>query len=861
MSLFTSTDNFLTLSILPLIIGAGPIGPSNRPSDILWRKTMGELKKNGIIKDKVDSYFLRQVRAESRFLDYVIMNRQDLLRKEQKGRKLSKLSKKSLIKSVTENGVPEKLIWHMLATLMKPETKKHLHHYIIRFLAGYFNGRNVKKYRVQRRVVHQPPGGCMGSQVALPVSILTPSRLFQQIKVTAETSKDPLTIRNFSKILAEISDCPNLHVDKCKFDKRAGKTLSGYIVSQRPFVLKKQAVDAGGKIGVVRLLYINLKKTSCQKTKDYIIAVLISNKDFNYLSFWNEQDVFRRALKLLKSSKDADNIEKCVKGLTKALSRRTYGRQLFEISGAFLDILEKPKQFAAITAKHREAIGYALVKKYHSFDDATKRRMIGLVGKKNELSRFLATLLLPKVKDAKILKQLKQVVPQVEKSHPPYKSIYRRGKNEINFRLYFLSDTFYSKKWKRWLKKEKFSRKVVNGSHLYSKMVGRRRVNLWATTPGLSKKGINIFESMNDGSKTDFVAYFGHAGGGAELSLSMKQAVENKKSETTILVSACSSFPHYAPRIFSLYPKAHFIGSVGSSWEPDNPRLFSAIFKGILAKRSWKSIKSPLHLYGGWKDNYIFPHEKEQLAYRDSDGDGIPNRSDPVYNLTRNERPTLYNDFNYRATSVEPAQNLGETISYLHARFHPNSFLKHFRDIRVPTTSADSFRNKGWFRHRQDKQNLIKEPRLRQGENGSTYFDIEINAGYQFCNARALKMMAVYELYRYFAKSYDLKGRDKSNLKPIRNWDFRSLTSQQKFWAYIKAVEVWALELHSTGGQSKKNELKELHKKFLEKYKLPKTLTFDLSYKAYWAKEIAGTEVTAETDAALKKVKEIWGYK
>ena len=59
MSLFGAIDNFLLgPGIFPLIMGAGG-SYEPRPSDILWRETVKELKKNGIIKDRAtDGHFL-----------------------------------------------------------------------------------------------------------------------------------------------------------------------------------------------------------------------------------------------------------------------------------------------------------------------------------------------------------------------------------------------------------------------------------------------------------------------------------------------------------------------------------------------------------------------------------------------------------------------------------------------------------------------------------------------------------------------------------------------------------------------------------------------------------------------------------
>ncbi len=627
--------------------------------------------------------------------------------------------------------------------------------------------------------------------------------------------------------------------------------------------------------------------------KDFVLSVLSDGEILRYLKPAEQQSILNMTIVRIKSIEDRETCVNLIDNFSYVLGSKDIPAQVkTAILDLFFELFEWPETFAfwssekyslEVKTRFRESAGYGLVKTLSEgqIDGDITSHFLELVHRKDELGKFLSSILIANrdnIENELISKEIDQLIFETLPQSLDYERIYRDGK--VTIRIYFLSKLFYTD-WERWFKEDFEEQSVrLNGKEFVrftkpATLKDGRKITINIDIPPVSDteadfKG-GVFEAM-EARDTDMIIYTGHTGGGAYLALSLAMAPRGEfaiNSQVAMLLQDCGSLPNYEAKINTLYPNALTIVTQSTTWEPDRPRVFKEILDGMLNLETGPGIKErlkkleterPENIY----ENYVFFHEPIKLAYRDSDKDGITNDRDGVYNLGVSREVITYDDFEFRFTAEEPRQSLTELLFYLNYRFSPNPFLKYFQDIRVPEESADGFRLKGWFRHKEDKPDLFKLP-LREfpseyNTNLNT-FEIEVNVGYSQTSLRALKMMAMYELYDYFARHYKIKEIRRVKQAIKRSEPLKEMTPEQHFWAFIKAVEVLSLELHAVGGEEKREALLLLYDKFIERYNLPREIDFDTADKAYWAKEIAGTVRTKETDEALEKVKMTFGVK
>ncbi|UCD15760.1 MAG: HEAT repeat domain-containing protein, partial [Candidatus Omnitrophota bacterium] len=441
----------------------------------------------------------------------------------------------------------------------------------------------------------------------------------------------------------------------------------------------------------------------------------------------------------------------------------------------------------------------------------------------------------------------------------------------IKIRMYFLNHKFFDQ-WKGQYLGQNFHIEYIDGREYFVFIsedtdVTGRLVTTRIEVPN-PQEWYNVFEAVIDPT-VDIIAYFGHSCAGFQLEESLKDAPLEMVGTKIIFMDSCHSFKYYYGQLHNLYKQAIIAGTTEMTKGTIGTVFLEALKKGILAGESIASIKSNF-IDWAYKtkhrrhpsdkpEYYLITHEGEidVNKYADDDGDSIPNIDDPRYDLVGRVNPVIYKDITFRYALAEPVRSLINVVNYMEARFSVNSFLKHFK-IRLPTESNEGFTVKGWFRHIEDLLEAVRIIRQYDWNTNEEYFTIEINTGYQFCYDTGLKLLAMYEAYRYFADNYEIKtidGKEEVVYKTV----YDELTPEQNLWAFIKGFEVLALEFYAMGGEEKQQELEALFNQFKEKYNLPQELTFDLANKAYWAKEIAGTEWAEDTDSALMQIKKLFG--
>ena len=348
-----------------------------------------------------------------------------------------------------------------------------------------------------------------------------------------------------------------------------------------------------------------------------------------------------------------------------------------------------------------------------------------------------------------------------------------------------------------------------------------------------------------------------------------KEGKVKAKGNKIIHFQGCNSAMHCSDRIAKFSDNRYqFIGTIYLTSVADGVPVALSAIKGIAKSESWKEIEE------GWnglnldvKKNHISSGNPKMVKYIDFDGDGVPfERDRDGYTIMQREEIATYNDMRPRPDISEPRQGLFSVIGYLTSRFEANiRFLRPFRNLKVP--SYGEFSYKGWESDYSDTEKFILSVDVSESDDetdGTKYeVTIEANVNYSLCNELALKMMAMYELHNYLSERYE-PARE-NGVSIVNELDSpRGLSYEDKTYAFIKAFEVLARELPNisrfTGEEENLTEIKALFEEFKLHYDIPDEITFDIAYKAYWSKEIAGTTRTDDTDEALDIVKEAFMF-
>jgi hypothetical protein len=599
-----------------------------------------------------------------------------------------------------------------------------------------------------------------------------------------------------------------------------------------------------------------------------LFKTLIENNGF---PIKDKENIVNTLINTLKTSDNVVTLNNAASTLTSFLTADLPADIKDKIINTFVAVFEAPSLFVfsnssiSIESKNRlkEASGYGLANAIKdgklplSRRDEIARKLLAIAGKdeKGELGKFLSSILRGSVKfvSPDVAKEIDSSVEGILPNTPPYGTWFK-NKNTLTGKIYFQEKDKFGIWQDIYLNRQNGFKKEVktNRETVFSKKSNGTNIFIIVPEPAKEKKEFKaeVFESMAD-PNIDWIIYNGHSGMGAELALSFNRApaatdivLQNPK---LIQCASCTSCNNYLGRTKVLYPNSQFIGTVAGADSRDGATIFAATLEGMIQRKTWKEIKSDVdskkHYVPG---NYLFPDQPEQLAFLDSDGDGIVDRDDDTYNLGANTNVVSIDTFEFSPTAAEPpAGKLNQVALDISVSFYWNDFLRYFKDIiRYP--EGGEFRNKGWFRHSEDKADLLRIRETRNGEGN--VFDIEVNVGYSHCSITTLKIMMIYELNKYFSENYEIV-----NGKIGRKSTPTSMTAEEKLRGFLLSVEVLEKINNATRDPEDKRRINELYEQFIRKYALPANISFALVLDALTADDGPGATRTAS--ASMEKLK------
>jgi len=600
------------------------------------------------------------------------------------------------------------------------------------------------------------------------------------------------------------------------------------------------------------------------------IHSLFRRKDYPEASKKMMADGFLNAI---RTSRDITVINNISSVMSAIITSRISTGMKKDIIDTFIAVLEKPDLLAffdseiSMEAKNRlkEAAGFALVNA--AKDDSLPQMQRDLIARKllaiakmdeyGELGRFIVSILIKVAGSVspEITRETNSLIDRILPATPPYDSWFKR-KKDLTVKIYFQEQCKFDLWRERYLNERNGFRASINnkGYTILKKEKNGTTITIIIPIPAARKEDFKaeVFESMAD-PDIDWIVYNGHSGMGAELAISYQRAPKAAdvilKNPKLIQIASCTSAPNYLGKTKNLYPSSQFIGTTDSADSRDGCTIFAATLEGIIARKSWKEIKVDMDSRKHYKPgNYILPHQPELLSFLDSDGDGIIDKDDEIYNLGANANVVSIDTFEFRSTLAEPpAGKLNQVIMDVSVSYYWNDFLRYFKDIiRYP--EQGEFRNKGWFRHREDKADFLKVHESRNGEG--MVFDVEVNAGYFHCSITTLKIMMIYELNRYFAENYGVvNGKIKNKMQPT------STTLEEKLRGFLLSVEVLEKIYAVTSDPEEKRRIEELYMQFLEKYGFSRDIPFALVLDALTADN--GPDATPTSMASMERLRKL----
>ncbi len=470
---------------------------------------------------------------------------------------------------------------------------------------------------------------------------------------------------------------------------------------------------------------------------------------------------------------------------------------------------------------------------------------------------------------------------------PNYDEILKDGK--ITYRINFLSQPFFEQ-WQAQIlgkptlgkvnKKGYLVTKVANGEgkelYLYQKTLNGVEIELQIVKPSLKKQGFenNVFDMINN-EEIDGIVYFGHAGGGNELAQSINSAPKGERNidlYKQVFFAACSSMSYYAPDVKYLFPKAHFFGNRRMTRGNDDAYALDTLIRGMTKRKTYKEMREDLYkryeilnYTNSGRDhdegNLMWPDERENLRFRDTDRDGIMDDQDRRFNIDLSEEQVFEEiRFDIAGASELPTRNLRSVKSFLNGRFIGS--LEAFGDIRFPRKE----RNIGWFNKYEGEfaerlgredigDELVKISNVHTEQNmygeDVHYFELEISAAYKYCSDRVLKALVAYELTDYFLKNYEVQ--DGAPVK--REEPLEALEGDDKYKPFLKGLDNMMHEYHSAS-PTRKDEirptLEAIYLQMRSKYNISSEINFETAYQWSWAKKWFGNTEAWEGDELLQ---------
>ncbi len=391
-------------------------------------------------------------------------------------------------------------------------------------------------------------------------------------------------------------------------------------------------------------------------------------------------------------------------------------------------------------------------------------------------------------------------------------------------------------------------------------------VTVRITIPDMSvSEGSTVANVIKEASQQRFKVYqyIGHAGG-----LNLKH-VQRRLIEDPVewIIIGCNSVSRYIGAVQQIAYKSHLSGTTEFAAVTDGgvflDTFFSALFSGN-KRGSYADVRDAVwdkhHQFSVSPSIFSFPDDYDQVSLRDSDGDGIPDRSDDQYNIL-NRSEQLVDSFEPIESGSLPERGLMFVMPYVQARMHAygDPFAEYFE---LPDDPDVEGAGAGWFDDRSEQGELfnVKESSIR----AKLY--VRINGTlYGKASNKVLQMMAGFELGRYSDThvEYVPRGVDEeysyAHVK-IRETP-KEITRNRQVFRFLRALEPIVLEM-----DVEQERALALYEGFINHYvqkgMLPeeaRNITYEQVKRAYYAKDFAGRDVVLENELALVQIRKAFG--
>lgn len=314
-------------------------------------------------------------------------------------------------------------------------------------------------------------------------------------------------------------------------------------------------------------------------------------------------------------------------------------------------------------------------------------------------------------------------------------------------------------------------------------------------------QNLRVFDKMNDTS-IPVEAYSYHSQYGRALRESMEYAPADEGKDKVFLLGSCKG-KVFRSRAARLYPKAQFISTIDSEYFYDMSRSQFAFMKAFSNRESWEQIRRRMGYNSGLlrsENNYIFPDDRRQLAYLDTDNDGIPDRYDPIFNYGMKDPPTVARNFTPREPVAGPCALAGDRVS-----FTVNTAAGIIGYSTYATGLEDKFVPDGWGPY--DPNGPAFTFTKGKDENGNDVLLAKGNPAYSHLDDNAIVAAALHDmtLAGQAAKHRDGKATEDDQLaalamgeKEFEAWDGWSYWDayQAKYGVGGHDFDMWSLDSH-----------------------------------------------------------------
>ena len=472
--------------------------------------------------------------------------------------------------------------------------------------------------------------------------------------------------------------------------------------------------------------------------------------------------------------------------------------EIASIIAISFDLLQKEKDY-----RTRMAIGYDLIKSIGVLEGVAKERTCReifdfiLKDKTSEVSMFLRSMLklnkeyLPPEYMPKLDEMIADILPKT----PPYESLLKPGKNTIKIVVCFGNGKTVTEFYDYW-------HSPVNGILGQRLKLMREKKNEKTFESGITIEGRGmkivldahvgktweeygeIFKNAMIDRETDILVYAGHASGLIATAFGLENEDMNRESKI-IMFNACTSIGYY-PKIQSLNPNFQFITTRKTAATDDGIPILYAILDTIEQKGTWEDARKMLgsgkgHYRQSEKGNFYLPDDEEYLSRRDSDGDGIPDSTDPVFDFTVSDYILKQpEDFDFHeVVAKQPEKFPKYDVSGL---LKSNALIKHFlkdgTELVLGETPGSKIRNKGWFIPEGTNAEFVQIEESYPRGSQLPVIEVKFNVGYAHCANEWLILMAIADIHKYISSRYMLDEKD--DKKVVRKEDYSSTLNDKE---------------------------------------------------------------------------------